>query len=114
MERFAWHEPWAHARAEMFTVLVVAHLLYALVARRPTSGVLSNPWLIVAVAGGIGLQLLVVAWPAAHGLFATAHLTPREWLLVGVGGALPVLLMAAAGRAYGAVGAVGRASSHRR
>ncbi|HEX9312321.1 MAG TPA: HAD-IC family P-type ATPase, partial [Actinomycetota bacterium] len=114
VERFVWHEPWAHARAEMFTVLVVGHLLYAWVARRPTTGLLSNPWLIAAVAGGIGLQLLVVAWPAAHGLFATAHLPPREWLLVGVGGALPVLLRAGAGRAYGAVAAVWRSASQRR
>jgi Ca2+-transporting ATPase len=97
--RFVWHEPWAHARALMFTVLVIAHLLYAFAARQPSRGVLSNRWLLLAVAAGIALQLAIVAWPGAHELFGTAHLTLREWFVVAVGGTLPVLLMTAPFRA---------------
>jgi hypothetical protein len=33
--RFAWAESSEHARALMFTVLVVGHLLYAFAVRRP-------------------------------------------------------------------------------
>ena len=95
--RFGWHEPWGHARATMFTVLVTAHLLYAFAARRPSRGVLANRWLLAAVAGGIALQFTVVAWPAAHDLFGTAHLTFREWLLVLGGGSLPAMLMSLKG-----------------
>jgi Ca2+-transporting ATPase len=91
--RYAWDEPWAHARALMFTVLVTAHLLYAFAARQPSRGILANRWLLAAVAGGVLLQLIVVAWPAAHQVFGTAHFTLREWLLVLAGGSLPVLLM---------------------
>jgi Ca2+-transporting ATPase len=91
--RYAWHEPWAHARALMFTVLVTAHLLYAFAARQPSRGILGNRWLLAAVAGGILLQAVVVAWPAAHQVFGTARLTLREWLLVAFGGTLPLLLM---------------------
>jgi len=95
--RFVWHEPWGHARATMFTVLVTAHLLYAFAARRPSRGILANRWLLGAVAGGIALQFTIVAWPAAHDLFGTAHLMLREWLLVLAGGSLPVLVMSLRG-----------------
>jgi Ca2+-transporting ATPase len=91
--RMAWSEPWPHARAVMFTVLVVAHLLYAFVARMSRRTREVNRWLIAAVASGIGLQMLIVTWPAAHGLFDTAHLSVREWALVLVASVLPVLLM---------------------
>lgn len=91
--RFVWHEPWGHARALMFTVLVTAHLLYAFAARQPSRGILANRWLLAAVAGGIALQIAVVAWPAAHQVFGTAHLSLREWLLVVGAGILPVSLM---------------------
>jgi Ca2+-transporting ATPase len=98
--RFAWGEPWHHARAVMFTVLVFAHLLYAFVVRtndfrRPLLWVSSNGWLLFAVAAGISLQVLIVAWPAAHGLFGTAPLSAREWLLVVLAGVLPAGIMLA-------------------
>jgi P-type Ca2+ transporter type 2C len=91
--RFSWDEPWQQARAIMFTVLVVAHLLYAFVARLPSRRV--NGWLIVAVVGGLMLQALVVLWPAAHPVFRTASLTLKEWLLVVVGGTVPLFGMLA-------------------
>jgi Ca2+-transporting ATPase len=91
--RFVWHEPWPHARALMFTVLVVAHLLYAFAARLPTRGWLTNPWLLGAVASGILLQLLIVAWPAAHDVFGTASPSWREWVLAAGAGLLPTAIM---------------------
>ncbi len=91
--RFVWDEPWPHARATMFTVLVVAHLLYAFAARRRGVALLGNRALLLAVGGGIALQLLVVALPAAHGLFGTATLTLREWALVAAGGVLPLPIL---------------------
>jgi Ca2+-transporting ATPase len=98
--RFAWDEPWDHARAVMFTVLVLAHLLYAFVVRahdlrRPPRWLSSNGWLLFAVATGIFLQLLIVAWPAAHELFGTAPLTTREWVLVFLAGVSPAGIMLA-------------------
>jgi len=92
LARFAWDEPWGHARAIMFTVLVAAHLLYAFVARLPGRG--RNRPLLLGVAGGLLLQVLVVVWPPAHELFGTAHLGVREWALVAAGGIVPIAVMA--------------------
>ncbi len=91
--RYAFHQPWAHARASMFTVLVGAHLLYAFAARLPCRGLLTNRWLLGAIASGVALQSLIVALPAAHGLFGTAPLSIREWVTVAVGSVAPVTLM---------------------
>ncbi len=96
LARFGWHESWAVARTQMFTVLITAHLLYAYAVRRPRSG--RNPWLFLSVAGGIALQVLVVTWPAAHSLFGLVPLDAREWVATAVIGSLPVLIMMAAAR----------------
>jgi Ca2+-transporting ATPase len=98
--RFAWDEPWDHARAVMFTVLVLAHLLYAFVVRphdlrHPLRWLSSNWWLVFAVAMGIFLQLLIVVLPGAHELFGTAFLTTRECVLVVLAGIVPVGIMLA-------------------
>ncbi len=98
--RFVWQEPWPHARGVMFTVLVVAHLLYAFVVRNPTArgalaSLASNPWLLAAVGAGIALQLVAVAWPPARAVFGTAPLSLREWALVVSGGVMPVVAMLA-------------------
>lgn len=107
--RFAWEEPWSHARATMFSVLMTAHLLYAFAVRHPAGGkrVRSNPWLIAAVGTGIGLQALVVGLPALRPLFGTASLTLREWALVAVAGAVPALIMTV-GRKLGVFAGKGR------
>ena len=92
ISHFVWGEPWPHARAVMFTVLVVAHLLYAFAVRRG-AGVGSNRWLLAAVGAGLALQLLVVAVPALHSVFGTATLALREWALVAALGIAPLLAM---------------------
>gem|GEM_PF-365990 len=97
--RFAWGEPWAHARALAFTVLVVAHLLYAFAVRRPPGDppslrrLTSNRWLLVGVAAGLALQLGAIVWPPARDVLGTAPLAPREWGLVLVAGLFPISLM---------------------
>jgi Ca2+-transporting ATPase len=100
-------EPLAHARAVMFTVLVVAHLLMAFVARGPdplaatparlgvAARLLGNRWLLLAVGAGIALQAATALWPPARDLFATAALSAREWALVAAAAVAPVLAMAA-------------------
>jgi Ca2+-transporting ATPase len=89
--RFVWEEPWASARAVMFTVLVAAHLLYALVARLPTRR--RNRWLLLAILGGLALQAFVVLFPPARPVFDTVPLGAREWGLVAVGAVVPIGLM---------------------
>ncbi|MBI4260059.1 MAG: cation-transporting P-type ATPase [Actinobacteria bacterium] len=96
--RFAWNEPWTHARGVMFTVLVVAHLLYAFAARLPSRAFLENRALLAAVGMGVLLQLVAVSWGPAQALLGTAPLSPREWALVAVGGVAPVAVMLALGR----------------
>ncbi len=94
VSRFAWHEPWVHARGTMFTVLITAHLLWAFAARKP--GTARGPfpgWLVVSVVAGIALQLAVIASPIAHSLFGVADLSAREWALVAVAGILPALAL---------------------
>ena len=88
--RFAFEEPWAHARAVMFSVLVMAHLLSAFVARLPTRGF--NPAVLGAVLAGMVLQVTVILWEPARAVLHTAPLTAREWLLILVAGTLPVVL----------------------
>jgi len=97
--RFAWEEPWAHARAVMFTVLVMAHLLYAFVVRRPRAEppslrrLVSNRWLLGGVGLGLALQIAAVLWSPAHGVLGTAPLSAREWVLVAAAANAPVGLM---------------------
>jgi magnesium-transporting ATPase (P-type) len=74
----------------MFSVLVMAHLLSAFVARLPTRGF--NPAVIGAVLAGMVLQLVIILWTPAQAVFHTAPLAAREWLLVLVAGTLPVAI----------------------
>jgi Ca2+-transporting ATPase len=91
VSRFVLNEPWDHARAVMFTVLVIAHLLYAFVVRG--RAVAANRWLVLAVATGLALQAAVIIWPSARPIFGTASLAPEEILLAACAGTAPVALM---------------------
>jgi len=92
---YGFDEPWEHARAVAFSVLMTAHLIYAFAVRRTPGepGQPANQWLRAAVAGGIALQALVVTVPALRPVFGTAHLTVREWALVAAAGLLPAAAM---------------------
>ncbi|MGZ4240286.1 MAG: cation-translocating P-type ATPase [Actinomycetota bacterium] len=99
--RFALHQPLLHARTTMFSTLMIAHLLYAFVARRPRDGSAVhtiNWWLFAAVASGIVLQVLAVRTPAVRPWTGMFSLTSAEWAVVGVAGLLPNVAMVAGQR----------------
>jgi P-type Ca2+ transporter type 2C len=91
-------------RTVLLTTLVVAHLLYAFLARQPAGasmrdriapgGWFGSRWLIAAVVGGLALHLLIVAWPPAQAVFRTTMLDAAAWALV-LGGAAVALLATA-------------------
>jgi len=73
------------ARTAGFTTLVLAGLVTAFNARSATSsafrGVLSNRWLLGAVALSVVLQVAVVSLPLLQVAFGTASLDPAHWLV---------------------------------
>jgi hypothetical protein len=92
--RTVFDATWAEARTAMFTVLVVAHLVYAFVVRGdPGDGTrprLARPWaargLVVAVGIGLALQVTILAVPAMREVFGLASFPPGLALLVAAGG----------------------------
>lgn len=86
-----------HIRTVLLTTLVLIHLLYAFVARQPAKASLHDPmakagwlgtrWLVAAVAGGLGLQFLIVTWSPAQAVFGTTTLSGADWVLVMAGAA---------------------------
>ena len=75
----------ATARTAGFTVLVIAHLFNCFNARSETTSafahLLSNPWLLGAVALSGMLQVAVVHVPFLNVAFGTAPLTASQWLV---------------------------------
>ena len=103
--RFAWHVPWPEARTAMFTTLVAAHLTYAFSVRRPLGsrrpGILTNRWLLGAVAFALILQAVVVSWSPLQEVFATERLGAHQWALVaGLGVAAPIIIALMSGRTH--------------
>jgi Ca2+-transporting ATPase len=73
----------AHWQTMTFTVLTLSQLAHILAIRSERRslfalGVTSNPWLLVAVAVTLGLQLMTIYVPAMARLFRTAPLTAGE------------------------------------
>ncbi len=72
------------ARTAAFTVLVLAQLFNCFNARSDLSSAFhqwaANRWLLVAVAGSFGLQLVVVYLPALQEAFGTAPLSLGDWI----------------------------------
>lgn len=101
--RYVLDAPWDRSRAVLFTTLVVAGLLYAFVVRRGT-GALSNPWLLLAIAGSLAAQLVIVYLPAARPLFGTVPHTFVEWTVIAVAAALPSALLGLRARLAGTIG----------
>ncbi len=98
---------WEEARTTMFTVLVVAHLLYAFVvrllglgpdARIRLGGLLANRWLVAGVGFALALQIATVLWPPARTLFQTVPLAASTWALVAALGFGSVVAIAAVAR----------------
>ena len=78
----------------MFGALVLGHLLYAYVARLPTTGLRSNPRLVGAVGFGALLQSAAMVLPVGQLIFDTAPLPPLGWVVVALAGTLPVAVLA--------------------
>lgn len=82
------------ARTAGFTTLVFAQLFNALNARSATSsafhGLLSNRWLLLALAFGVIMQVVVVEVPLMQAAFGTVSMDPIQWT-VAVGMASVVL-----------------------
>lgn len=77
----------ASARTVAFVMLGVDSLIYVFSARSLRQPIwhtplLSNPWLILAVLGGLALQLMALYAPFLQRLLATRPLTALEWLAV--------------------------------
>ena len=72
------------ARTAAFTVLVLAQLFNCFNARSDIVSAFHhwavNRWLLVAIAGSLGLQFLVVYLPALQDAFSTAPLSVDDWL----------------------------------
>jgi Ca2+-transporting ATPase len=72
------------AQTLLFTFFVVAEMgLIQVIRRRYGASLFSNPWLIVAVAGSLALQLAVLYTPLA-GLFDVYPLEPADWGRLGL------------------------------
>ena len=75
----------AEARTVAFTTLVLAQLVNVFCARSDDDsafhGLLTNPWLWLAVAVSTLLQVVVVYVPGFQKAFATVSLGPWDWAL---------------------------------
>lgn len=80
-----------------FTGIVIFEWLFAFQARSPEKGVFElgffrNPWLLVCMVIGLGLQALVVYLPAANKIFHTRPLTGAELVWAFLPGIIAVTL----------------------
>lgn len=76
----------AHWQTMTFTVLTVSQLAHVLAIRSERTslfrmGLTSNPWLLLAVATSLGLQLAIIYVPVLNRVFRTAPLSFGELLL---------------------------------
>jgi Ca2+-transporting ATPase len=82
------HENLAAARTAAFCTLAFAQLLFSFACRSSRYtlsqlGILSNPWLLVALAISALLQLAVVTIPALQPLFKVVPIeSPWHWLMI--------------------------------
>lgn len=84
----------ARARTAAFIVLSCAQLFHSLNCRSQVrsffTGVLANPWLIMAVKFSFALQMMVVYYPPLQIIFKTEALGLNDWLLVIALSSLPL------------------------
>jgi Ca2+-transporting ATPase len=88
----------ATARTFAFSVLTLSQLFHALNCRSQTRsffalGPFSNPWLLYAVAFSLLLHLGIVYIPFLQAIFHTVPLSLRDWGLMLVISALPLVFM---------------------
>jgi len=74
------HGDAARAQTIAFTTIVLVQMVVIQIVRSQYRiGILSNPYLIAAVAGSIGLQLMVVYIPMLQPIFHTVPLGRNDW-----------------------------------
>ncbi len=92
----------AMARTTAFTALVLCQEIAVFAFRSPSRsawhlGLWSNPWLVVAVLGMLGLQALAIYWPPLQTLLGTVPLGPSEIAVV-VAAAAPLVVAPTLGK----------------
>jgi Ca2+-transporting ATPase len=97
----------------VFTSIVVFEWLFAFQSRSPEKGpfqlgFMRNPWLLVCMLLGLGLQTLVVYLPIANRIFQTRPLTAPEWMWTLLPGIVVVTLEAMRKRLAPALFAAGQ------
>ncbi len=90
------------AQTMAFTMLVMFEMFNAFNCRSEKHsikklGLLTNGWLLLAVASSIFLQLAVIYVPFLQPLFNTAPLTLAEWVII-IGVSASVILVVEAGK----------------
>ncbi|GGI86130.1 cation-translocating P-type ATPase [Legionella impletisoli] len=95
--RFYLNESYELANTVAFTAIAVMANIHALNFRnlqRPIAeiGWLSNPWLLLAIASMIGLQLLAIYMPPLQVVLHTTALSASEWGVI-ILSALPLFLI---------------------
>jgi Ca2+-transporting ATPase len=82
-------DPLSAARAQTlaFTGIIVfekANVLNFRALHSPIHAIgwLTNPWLLLAIAGTLGVQVAAVYWPPLQGMLHTVPLTAGDWLLL--------------------------------
>ncbi len=78
---------YTHARTVAFTTLAAFQWFLAFTARSSTESIFSvglfrNRWLLLGIGSAILLQLVVIYWGPAQGVFETVGLTPGDWLRI--------------------------------
>jgi Ca2+-transporting ATPase len=95
---YGLHQQVEQARTVAFTVMVVAQLVHAFNCRNERLslfqlGVGTNPALLWAVLLSFAVQLAVLTVPAVAPVFKVAPLPLDDWLLMGMAGLLPFVIM---------------------
>jgi Ca2+-transporting ATPase len=95
---FALHQELAQARTVAFMVMVVAQLVHAFNCRSERLslfqlGVGTNRPLLWAVLLSLAVQVAVLTIPAAAPVFKVAVLPLEDWVLMGIMGFLPFIIV---------------------
>lgn len=97
---YGWHQNVEEARTVAFTVMVTAQLVHAFNCRHDRLsvfqvGLATNRPLLVAFLLSLGTQVAILTVPAAGPIFKVAPLPLEDWLLMGLMGLTPLVVVEA-------------------